>query len=110
MSEAVSLKTIDRNVVVGRLAARLDRLPSTAAIWKLIVLLSLGFFFELYDPLYTGNIAPALVRAGILTPVTPGLLGTTGLAGFVAALFAGLFIGTHIGDMWRRPYPFRVRL
>jgi len=77
----VSLKPIERNVVVDRLSARLDRLPSSAAIWKLVVLLGLGFFFELYDLLYTGNIAPGLVRAGILTPVTPGLFGTTGLAG-----------------------------
>jgi MFS transporter, putative metabolite:H+ symporter len=90
----MSPETNDRDIATARLAARLDRLPPSAAIWKLIVLLGLGFFFELYDLLYTGSIAPGLVRARILTPVTPGLFGTTGLAGFVAALFAGLFIGT----------------
>jgi putative MFS transporter len=78
----------------GAIAARLDRLPQTYTIWKLIVLLSLGFFFELYDLLYTGNIAPGLVASGILTPTTPGLFGTAGVAGFLAALFAGLFVGT----------------
>jgi len=85
---------IDQNLAIAQLAARLDRLPQTAAVWKLIVLLSLGFFFELYDLLYTGNIAPGLVRAGILTPTTPGLFGSAGIASFVAALFAGLFIGS----------------
>jgi MFS transporter, putative metabolite:H+ symporter len=108
VSEAVSLKPIERNVVVDRLSARLDRLPSSAAIWKLVVLLGLGFFFELYDLLYTGNIAPGLVRAGILTPVTPGLFGTTGLAGFVAALFAGLFIGTIAGGFLADRYGRRA--
>ncbi|MDQ0392359.1 MFS transporter [Labrys monachus] len=81
-------------VEAGAISARLDRLPQTATVWKLIMLLSLGFFFELYDLLYTGNIAPGLVRAGILTPTTPGLFGNNGVASFVAALFAGLFIGT----------------
>ncbi|MEI5996065.1 MFS transporter [Paraburkholderia bengalensis] len=75
-------------------SARLDRLPATRAIWKLILLLSLGFFFELYDLLYTGYVAPGLVRSGILTPTTPGLFGTSGVASFIAALFSGLFVGT----------------
>ena len=80
-------------LTVGAIAARLDRLPQTFTVWKLTILLSLGFFFELYDLLFTGNIAPGLVKSGILTPTTPGLFGSTGVASFVAALFAGLFIG-----------------
>ena len=78
----------------GDISARLDRLPATRTVWKLIVLLSLGFFFELYDLLFTGYVAPGLVKSGILTPTTAGLFGTTGVAGFVAVLFLGLFIGT----------------
>ncbi len=76
------------------IGARIDRLPATAAVWKLIALLSLGFFFELYDMLFTGYIAPGLVASGVLTPTTPGLFGATGVASFVAALFSGLFLGT----------------
>lgn len=78
----------------GAIVARLDRLPQTRAVWKLVGLLSLGFFFELYDLLFTGYVAPGLVESGILTPTTPGLFGTSGVASFVAALFSGLFIGT----------------
>jgi MFS transporter, putative metabolite:H+ symporter len=63
-------------------------------MWKLILLLSLGFFFELYDLLYSGYVAPGLVKSGILTTTTAGLFGTTGVAAFIASLFAGLFIGT----------------
>ena len=78
----------------GAISARLDRLPATRVIWKLVLLLSLGFFFELYDLLFTGYIAPGLVRSGILTPTTSGLFGTSGVASFIAALFSGLFVGT----------------
>jgi putative MFS transporter len=76
------------------IAARLDRLPATRTIWKFVVLLSLGFFFELYDLLYSGYVAPGIVKSGILTSTTAGLFGMTGVAGFIASLFAGLFIGT----------------
>ncbi|HXZ08602.1 MAG TPA: MFS transporter, partial [Paraburkholderia sp.] len=78
----------------GSISARLDRLPATHSIWKLVVLLSLGFFFELYDLLYTGYVAPGLVKSGLLSTTTHGLFGTTGVASFIAALFSGLFIGT----------------
>nr|WP_241270001.1 MFS transporter [Caballeronia sp. M1242] len=76
------------------ISARLDRLPATRTVWTLVVLLSLGFFFELYDLLYSGYVAPGLVRSGILTPTTNGFFGMTGVASFIASLFAGLFIGT----------------
>jgi MFS transporter, putative metabolite:H+ symporter len=81
-------------VSVGSISARLDRLPATRTIWKFVVLLSLGFFFELYDLLYSGYVAPGLVKSGILSPVTIGLFGIKGVAGFIAALFLGLFVGT----------------
>ncbi|WP_109481063.1 MFS transporter [Paraburkholderia sp. C35] len=78
----------------GAISARLDRLPATRSVWKLVVMLSLGFFFELYDLLYTGYVAPGIVKSGILTSTTHGLFGTTGIASFIATLFLGLFIGT----------------
>ncbi|MGF6299360.1 hypothetical protein OKW43_001813 [Paraburkholderia sp. WC7.3g] len=78
----------------GSISARLDRLPATRSIWKLVALLSLGFFFELYDLLYSGYIAPGLVKSGMLSATTHGLFGSTGVASFIAALFSGLFIGT----------------
>lgn len=76
------------------ISARLDRLPPTRAVWKLIMLLSLGYFFELYDLLYTAYVAPGLVRDGILSGSSAGLFDGRGVAGFIAALFSGLFLGT----------------
>src|ERR1700712_550995 len=82
------------DLVPSTIGARLDRLAPTPTVWRFVALLRLGFFFELYDLLFTGYVAPGLVKAGILTPTTPGLFGASGVAGFVAALFTGLFIGT----------------
>ena len=65
-------------------------------VWARVALISLGGFFEFYDLFFTGYIAPGLVRSGILTPTTPGLFGSTGIAGFVAAMFSGLFVGTAL--------------
>jgi putative MFS transporter len=87
------IKTVD---AAGSISARLDRLPATRTIWRLVALLSLGGFFEFYDLFFTGYIAPGLVRSGILSASTRGLFGTTGVASFVAAMFSGLFLGTAL--------------
>jgi putative MFS transporter len=42
-------------------------------------------FFELYDLLYSGYVAPGLIKSGILTPVTRGLFGIKRVVSFVAA-------------------------
>ena len=98
----------------GDIGARLDRLPATRSIWTLVALLSLGGFFEFYDLFFTGYVAPGLMREHILTPTTPGLFGTTGIAGFIAALFSGLFLGTmlfgFVADRFGRRTVFTISL
>ena len=78
------------------IAARLDRLPSTRYTRKLVTLLSLGGWFEFYDLFFTAYVAIGLFREGIFTPTTKGLFDLTGFASFVAALFAGMFVGTLV--------------
>ena len=98
----------------GEISARIDRLPATSAVWRAILLLSAGMFFELYDLLFSGYVAPGLVRSGVLTQTTTGLFGTTGVASFIAALFAGLFVGTlacgFLADRFGRRSIFTVSL
>ena len=78
------------------ISARIDRLPATRYIWKLVLLLSLGGCFEYYDLFFTAYIGPGLVRSGLFSSTSSSFFGFTGLASFVAATFAGLFIGTLV--------------
>jgi putative MFS transporter len=59
-----------------------------------VVLLSLGGCFEIYDLFLTGYIAPGLGRSKLLTATTDAFFGFSGIGAFVAATFAGLFVGT----------------
>ena len=83
----------DRQAAVAVLA-RLDRLPATRHIWRMVMLLSLGGMFEFYDLFMTGYVAPGLVKEGLLRDVSVGMF--SGPALFVAATFTGLFIGTFV--------------
>ncbi len=76
------------------ISARLDRLPSSRYVWRMVALLSIGGFFEFYDLFFTGYVAPGLIRSGIYSATTQGFFGINGFASFVAAFFAGLFVGT----------------
>lgn len=80
----------------AHLHARLDRLPASRYIWRLVLLLSLGGAFEYYDLFLMGYIGPGLVRSGLFTTGSTMLFGLSGLAAFVAATFTGLFIGTLV--------------
>ena len=88
------------------ITARLDRLPASREIWKLVILLSLGGVFELYDLLMTGYVAPGLVRSGIFSPGHTGLFGLPDQAAFASVTFAGLFVGTicfgYVADKFGR--------
>lgn len=87
MSTDVSVQTR-----AAAILARLDRLPATRNIWRLIALLSLGGMFELYDLFMTAYVIPGLMKAGLLANVKVSIFA--GPALFVAATFFGLFIGT----------------
>ena len=78
----------------ARISARMDRLPTTRYLWTLVLLISLGGWFEVYDLVFTGYIAPGLAKSGLLATTTETFFGFKGIAGFIAATFAGLFIGT----------------
>ena len=76
------------------IARRLENLPISSYLWRLVILLSLGGCFEIYDLFFTGYIAPGLNRSGLLTTTTQAFFGFSGIGAFVAATFAGLFVGT----------------
>ncbi len=75
-------------------ASRLDRLPASRYTRRLVTLLSLGGWFEFYDLFFTAYVALGLFKSGLFKPTTQGLFDLQGFASFVAALFAGLFVGT----------------
>jgi len=75
------------------ISARLDRLPTTRYVWKLLLLLSLGGCFEFYDLFLMTYIGPGLLRSGLFSSYG-SLFALSGLASFISATFAGLFIGT----------------
>ena len=76
------------------ISRRLENLPGSPYLWRLVILLSLGGCFEIYDLFLTGYIAPGLNRSGLLTTTTQAFFGFSGIGAFVAATFAGLFVGT----------------
>ncbi|HEY8313515.1 MAG TPA: MFS transporter [Candidatus Baltobacteraceae bacterium] len=77
-------------------AARLDRLPPTRYVRNLILRISLGGWFELYDLFMTGYIALGLIGEGHFRATTARFFDLNGFASFIAAGFAGMFVGTLV--------------
>jgi len=92
--------------------ARLDRIPASPYLWKLIALLSLGGFFEFYELFMTAFISPGLIRGGIFYGGSNGLFHLPDQATFACVTFLGLFLGTIIlggvADRWGRRTAFRA--
>ncbi len=91
-------------------SARLDRLPPSGYLRGLVLLISLGGWFEFYDLFMTGYVSLGFIKAGIFTATTKGLVDWTGFASFIASGFAGMFIGTllfsGVSDRYGRKWTF----
>jgi putative MFS transporter len=75
------------------IAQRLDRLPASPYVWRLVGLLSFGAFFEIYDIFLSAPLSLGLVATGVFHTGRAGLFGFTDQASFIAATFAGLWLG-----------------
>jgi putative MFS transporter len=99
---------------VATITARLGRLPMTRSMWTLVLLLALGGWFEIYDMFFTAYVGPGMVKSGVFSNTTASFFGFTGLGSFVAATFAGLFLGTFclglLSDRFGRRFIFTVAL
>lgn len=80
----------------AHISARIDRLPAVATLWRLVALLSIGGFFELYDLFQTAYISPGLIRDGIFASGNLGVFGFSDQAAFASATFLGLFLGASL--------------
>ncbi len=98
----------------GDVAARLDRLPLTRSLWRLVVLISLGGAFEFYDLLMTAYVAPGLVASGLFTARPAAFFAADGIGFFVFCTFAGMWLGAmgfgFIADRLGRRSIFTVSL
>jgi MFS transporter, putative metabolite:H+ symporter len=96
------------------IAARLDRLPVSGTIFKMVTLISLGGFFEFYDIFLTAYIAPGLYKSGIFSAASSNAFALNNIAGFIAVFFAGLFVSTlflsRIADRFGRRTIFNFSL
>ena len=63
---------------VDEISRRLEAMPASSYVWRLVILLSLGGCFEIYDLFLTGYIAPGLARSGLLTTTTQAFFGFSG--------------------------------
>jgi len=77
----------------GNVAARLDRLPFTRSLWNLVVLISLGGAFELYDIFLATYITPGLVSSRLFTSTPSSFFAIDSVGFFVSCNFAGMFLG-----------------
>jgi len=90
----------------AEIAARLDRLPSSRAVWSIILLISLGCVFEFYDLFFTAYVGPGMVGSGLFTRESLGIFAAldiirvAGFGTFVFSTFIGLWFGVVVfGNM-----------
>ena len=76
------------------IGARLDRLASSQTVWRILLLVSFGGFFDAFSAYSGSTIAPGLYRSHILTPTTTTFFSLHGYAGYTSATFVGLLLAS----------------
>ncbi|MGB6654697.1 MAG: hypothetical protein WBE64_21380 [Xanthobacteraceae bacterium] len=74
--------------------ARIERLPASRSLLKLIVLIAIGGWFEFYELFMPGAVSLGLVHDRIFTVKASGLFDFHSFPSFLASFFAGMFIST----------------
>src|SRR5580704_3907801 len=90
--------------------ARIERLPASRALLKLIVLIAIGGWFEFYELFMPGAISLGLVHDHIFTVKATGLFDFHSFPSFLASFFAGMFVSTvvlsRLSDLFGRRVTF----
>ncbi|MGA0599313.1 MFS transporter [Caulobacter sp. KR2-114] len=73
--------------------ARIDALAGSWRLWRWILAIAVGGFFEIYDLTLTAPLSAGLVNAGVFRTGHAGLFGLADQATFIAATFLGLYLG-----------------
>jgi putative MFS transporter len=89
MSSDASLVIAPRAIL-----ARIERLPASRSLFKLIVLIAIGGWFEFYELFMPGAVSLGLVHDGIFTVKATGLFDFHSFPSFLASFFAGMFVST----------------
>lgn len=91
------------------------RVPKPKANLRGVVLrVSVGGWFELYDLFMTAYVSLGLIRDGLFVATSPSPFAIRGFASFIASGFAGMFLGTlvfsWISDRFGRKATFTYSL
>ncbi len=88
------------------IGARLDRLPFTAFHTRVVVLIALGLFIDVFDIYLAGGVLASLVKSGWSTMQAN--------ASFITATFLGMVVGSWVagivGDRYGRRFSYQFNL
>lgn len=76
--------------------ARLERLPLAWPVARIVVILSLGCFFENYFLQMTAYVAPGMVASGLYAPKASSFFDTNSVGFFILSGFAGMMLGSSL--------------
>lgn len=76
---------------------RIDRLPMTRELWRVLILAGVAWLIESYDIGIIGNLLPSLTREYALSPAAVGLVAIASTLGIVAAVIPSGWLADQLG-------------